>query len=230
MISAVLKISYSVLGEEWPTVALIGTAFFVRPRVALTARHILPPSRYAPDKGLARCEYWLLGQDGSRVRFSPRHLTRAKRLDAMRIDVTEPCVGPVMRLSAGPPVMGDTYAALGYADPSTLSDAYVMRPRPWGRVEDVLEWFDLSKLRHARRGVVDTMRAATIAGGEVRLDGVSVIEFKAGGVQGMSGGPLVHEPTGTVAGLLSFGLPNAGKVKDVVYAMPATDITSALHV
>jgi len=230
VIAAVLKISYSVLGQEWPAVALLGTAFFVRPRVALTARHILPPSRYPPDRGFTRCEYWLLGSDGFRVRFAPRQLTRAKRLDAMRIDVTQPCRGSVMSVAAGPPVMGEAYAALGYADPSTLSGSYVMRPQPWSRVADVLDWFDLSRLRHARRGVVDALRTATIAGAEVRLDGVTVIEFKAGGVHGMSGGPLVHEETSAVVGVLSFGLPNAGKVKDVIYAMPIADIAADLHI
>ena len=44
----------------------------------------------------------------------------------------------------------------------------------------------------------------------------------------MSGGPLIHERTGRVAGVLSFGLPNAGKVKDVVYAMPIADVAAGL--
>lgn len=229
MIAAVFKISYGALGQEWPAVALIGTAFYVRPRVALTARHILPPSRYPPDEGFTRCEYWLLGQDGSRTRFAPRSLTRAKRLDAMRIDVAAPCRGPILAMATEPPAMGEAYSAHGYADPSTLPEPYVVRPRPWRHVEDVLECFDLSRLRHTRRGVVDAMRTANVAGGELRLDGVAVIEFKAGGVQGMSGGPLVCEATGAAVGVLSFGLPNVGKVKDVVYAMPIADVAAALH-
>ncbi|MAF08844.1 hypothetical protein CMK11_00180 [Candidatus Poribacteria bacterium] len=228
MIAAVFKISYSALGEEWPAITLIGTAFFVRPRVALTARHILPPSRYAPDDGFTRCEYWLLGRDGSRIRFGPRHLTRARGLDAMRIDAPEPCSGRPLPIATGPPAMGEIHAALGYAHPSAMAQPYAVRPRPWKRAPDVLEWFDMAKLRHARRGVVDTARSATIAGADVRLDRVSVIEFRAGGVQGMSGGPLVHEATGRAVGVLSFGLPNEGAAKDVVYAMPMTDVVPAL--
>ncbi len=228
MIAAVFKVSYTALGEEWPAVTLIGTAFFVSPRIALTARHILPPSRYPPDDGYARCEYWLLGEDGSRIQFGPRHLTRARRVDAMRIDVAEPCVGAPCRVLAGATPMGDEYTARGYADPSAMSPAYSVRAQPWSRVEDVLRWFDLSALAHARRGVVRTMRTATVAAAEVRLSGVQVIEFAAGGVQGMSGGPLIHETSGRVAGILSFGLPNAGKVKDVVYAMPIAGAVAGL--
>ncbi|MBT3267372.1 hypothetical protein HN371_09485 [Candidatus Poribacteria bacterium] len=228
MIAAVFKVSYTALGQEWPVVTLIGTAFFVRPRVALTARHILPPARYAPDDGFTRCEYWLLGQAGLRIQFAPRHLTRARGIDAMRIDVPKPCNGPAMPLGTGPPAMGEMHAALGYADPSAMARPYVVRPRPWTRTADVLEWFDLPKLRHARRGVVDSTRTATVAAADVRLDGVNVIEFRAGGVQGMSGGPLVHEATGRAVGVLSFGLPNEGKVKDVVYAMPMAAVATAL--
>ncbi len=228
VIAAAFKISYSALGEEWPAVALIGTAFFVRPRVALTARHILPPSRYPPDDGFTRCEYWLVGRDGSRIRFGPRHLTRATGLDAMRIDVPEPCSGRPLPIATGTPAMGEMHAALGYASPSAMAQPYVVRPRPWKRTSDVLEWFDMAQLRHARRGVVDSTRSATIAGADVRLDGVNVIEFRAGGVQGMSGGPLVHEATGRAVGVLSFGLPNEGAAKDVVYAMPMTDVVPAL--
>ena len=124
--------------------------------------------------------------------------------------------------------MNEEYTARGYADPSVVSDTYSVRARPWSRVEDVLGWFDLSTLRQARRSIVRTIRTATVAGADVRLDGVRVIEFDGGGVQGMSGGPLIHSASGHVAGILSFGLPNVGKVKDVVYAMPVAEAIAGL--
>ncbi len=233
MVYAIFKASYNDVGSQDVVGGICGTAFFVQEDTALTANHILSTANFGPNPGYARCRYWLLSRDGLQViPIAKESLVDHQEIDTTIVSLKRKDEGPVsvLDLSEHPATIGESVYCKGYVATIGQSD-----PRPkvsprWERDKLVIHPpFDLQAVISDRSGNVTSINLCTLTSKDVNLKNKMVLKLSFGGVQGMSGGPLIRASSGEVVGLMSFGLPEDKPQKTNLFAISVEEIASVLR-
>ena len=220
MTVAILKLSYSCVGETPVTGGICGSAFFVSRFVALTANHVLSRSNYKPNEGYRYYRYWLVSRTGLLVPLESELLADHPQIDAAVIRFSKPQAAiPILNLSDTPPWVGCAVYSMGHVCgemPATRAH--------WQKDGLVIQACDLGHVAADLGGHIRRIVRAQVNANDITMTGVTLLELSFGGVVGMSGGPLLRKATNEVIGLMSIGLPPNSHDKDVLYAVSVEEI------
>lgn len=78
-------------------------------------------------------------------------------------------------------------------------------------------------------GYIKSLKQLTVDASDMKLDNVDVYETSYGGIKGMSGGPLILKKSNEIIGLMSIGLPQNKKEKEVLFAININEIISRIE-
>lgn len=220
--------SYAIFKASWnPALSqnvqggICGTAFFIDQQTALTAHHVLNSATFRiPTIGFSDCRYWLLNRNGTIVECNSVTLVDHPEVDLTVIkfasaipNVTTLC------LSAEQVPPDSAVSNQGYVAGST-GDSQLQ----WVNANLTFRIFDLRSSFNDGDGVVAECSIANFATQDINLNDIKVLKLSYGGLEGMSGGPLVVQGTTRVVGLMSYGLPPDVPQKHALFAVAAEEI------
>jgi len=224
MVYAILKLSYNEIGDTSLVGGICGSAFFISKQIALTAHHLLNKLNYSPNFSYNRCQYWLLSKSNDVIPLKVEYLIDCPDIDTtiIRFEDTLP-ISNILKLSDKPANVGEECFCEGY-----ISEMMPVKNPIWSKDGLIIGNVDLTELASDGKGIVKRILELYIQSHDVNLNGVKSIELSFGGIQGMSGSPLIRKTDGEVIGLMSAGLPVDSRKKNTLYAISVEEIKKKL--
>ena len=212
-IFAVYKLSYNELSENHNvSKGIIGTAFLWDKETALTARHVLDPDSFKPDKGFKNVQFWLLSRDGITVIPIEKEFIEP----VIGCDVTIIALPIKLEFTLDLPMIGfrigSEIHSFGHKGGQPVTSTHV---------EDslfVIDTFDLSCCKADRKGtLVDDPYLQMIKVDNNIVEEVFLARPSFELDHGMSGGPILME--NEIVGLMSFYIKNTNTDENIGYAI-----------
>ena len=85
MLAAIFKASYNFPRDTNVVGGICGTAFFIDPRNALTANHLLNVDNFQPNDNFLYCKFWLLLENGQSSIIENEYLKSYPSIDTTKI-------------------------------------------------------------------------------------------------------------------------------------------------
>ena len=197
---AIIKASYKNIGSKDIRGGISGTAFFISPKVALTAAHVVNKKIFVPHKGYLGAKVWLANNQFGTKEVQIEMVRAIPELDLTVIAFKKPVVSSryIFSLANSKPRGFANVSSVGYAGVGT-------RPTlAWRGRQLVID--RLSQLPfHRESGSIRQIPRVNVKAADMQLKNVLALRLSYGSYVGMSGGPTLQN--GKVIGVNSFGFP-----------------------
>ena len=222
MAFAIFKLSYNAPGQTPVTGGICGSGFFIADRTALTAYHVMNKKVLStPNPGFKHCRFWMLTEGGIAVGLPSDSINEYPKIDTTvlsfgsEIDGVEKYV-----LAQEDSDVNKHVVCFGFASDRGMPKMNA----EWVCGELKIHNFELDSVRSDANGSIRKKLSLHVCSRDVNLEGIQGFETSFGGVEGMSGGPLICANSQKVVGLMSFGLPENEKRKEQLYAISVLEL------
>jgi hypothetical protein len=224
MTGLILKLSYNQVGLNDVVGGVCGSCFFIDKKRILTANHVLNKKIFAPNKGYQYCQVWLIIGPTIIIEIEEKDILEYPEIDTTLIELENERNIKFKNISK--------YKF--EEDELCLNEGFIAGSMPKIDADWVLEKLIVSnctydKINIIGVGHIKSLRKLSINAADMKLDNVDTIETSYGGIEGMSGGPLILKKSNEIIGLMSFGLPQNIKEKEVLFAININEIISRIE-
>lgn len=224
MTGIVLKLSYNNIGETPVTGGICGSFFFYQKNVVATANHVLNTKDFKPNDGFTKCQYWLLIQPDIVIELKKSDLIEFPEIDTTIIKLEKDYNVLLRQISmtnneAGNPCYNEGF--IGGQMPGIIAN--------WESDKLIITGCSYNNTRAIRDGFIKSIKTIDVNAADIKMQGVKGIETSYGGIQGMSGGPLINKSTNEIIGLMSIGLPADVQVKQTLFAVSITHLIDKIN-
>jgi len=224
--AAILKFSYNRIGDPTPIGGVVGTAWFINSRTAVTVNHNINDALFMPNPGFNHVQFWIVTRQGLVISLEKTFLTAYADKETTLIHFPEETgVLNFLKLADTPPQEGETVVCSGFVGgglPHIESPAWQQNRLHFGLVS-------LENVHVEREGVIQKIGFSDINTNDVHLHNVLTLQLSFGGIEGMSGCAVRRKSTGEVVGLGSFGLPPDSPVKQTIFAIHVNELKAILN-
>lgn len=224
MTGLILKLSYNNIGETPVEGGITGSFFFLTESILITAYHVISKHNMKPNQGFKYCQYWLIKDTKVIIELSSDMLTDHKEIDTTIITLKKIGSAGFNNASSETIIAGSPCYNHGFIGGS-MPKVNAM----WGDSGLIIKSCDYSKNIANGNGFIVSNRNLTVKSNDVNITDVVGFETSYGGVQGMSGGPLISKASDKAIGMMSFGLPVDVPNKTSLFAVSISEILKRLN-
>ena len=224
MTGLILKLSYNNVGEEHLTGGICGSFFFIESSIVVTANHVLNTKDFKPNEGFKYCQFWLLIEPDIIIEVSSNDLIEFPDIDSTVIKLKKTYEIPIRTISIIPIEAGRhcfNEGFIGGQMPGIIAN--------WSDEKLIITECHYNITRALGEGFVESVKVITVNSADIKMECVNVLETSYGGIQGMSGGPLIDRLTNDIIGLMPMGLPQDVQVKQTLFAIAVKHVTEKLN-
>jgi len=223
MTFAILKISYNNIGDSTVEGGICGTGFFIKPKNAISACHVLNRSTFTPNRGYMFCDVILISPNGFIYPIKMSQITEYPEIDTSVINFNSvPQNTSVYSTSIDADICGRDVKSYGF-----IGNRMPIIDANWVNNSFKVNSVNLSSVIKNESGSVLRYFKMSINGNDVKLSNIYGFEVSFKSVVGMSGGPLI-DMNGKVIAMLSFGLPADSNEKTQTFAIAIDEILSRI--
>ena len=193
---AVFVAAYNEKGEIRGGVA--GTAFFISPRRAVTAYHVLQPKSFQLQPGFTRQRVWLVHEGEAPIELKQKQARFDSQNDLTVVDLDQDVSRDFIYQMGASLTTGAALETEGFR-------ANTAGPK-LARIGDEIEIVDVPRLERVQlTGQLMNQARVEIRAIDVTLNSTPCLQVNFEPIRGISGGPLLSG--GKVVGINSFGDP-----------------------
>ncbi|SHG42849.1 Trypsin-like peptidase domain-containing protein [Flavobacterium fluvii] len=225
MTGLVLKLSYNNIGETPVIGGITGSFFFIENNIVVTANHVLNKKDFTPNEGFKYCQFWLLIEPNIVIEVSLEKLIEFPDIDSTIIKLEEKYQIPVRTISNTSIEVGKycfNEGFIGGQMPRIMAN--------WNDEKLVITGCYYNNTKALGEGFVKSIKVMTVNAADIKMENVLGIETSYGGIQGMSGGPLIDRITNQIVGLMSIGYPEDVQIKQSLFAIEIQQLIERLNV
>lgn len=224
MTGLILKLSYNQVGLNDVVGGVCGSCFFIDKKRILTANHVLNKKIFVPNIEYQHCQVWLIIEPNIIIEIDEKNILEYPEIDTTLVELENERNIDFKNISKCNFKENEFCFNEGF-----ISGSMPDIQAAWGLEKLIISSCTYNKINIIGDGYIKSLRKLSINALDMKLDNVDTIETSYGGIEGMSGGPLILKKSNEIIGLMSFGLPQNKKEKEVLFAININEIISRIE-
>ena len=223
MLAAIFKASYNNSMENHVIGGVLGTAFFINNKTALTANHLINGDSFKPNDGFLFCRFWLLLENGQIVEIKKDYLESFPGVDVTKIYFSSDVYEGELNYKKSIANIDNKFILKGFLA-SVPSNPSLEVSMGWDENGEIfVDQFNLNSVISEQQGIIESINICDLTTNDIRFNNIKCLKLSCGGNSGLSGSPLMND-NGEIFGVMSFGLPEDTIKKDSLFAVSIDEI------
>lgn len=219
MTGLILKLSYNQVGLNDVVGGVCGSCFFIDKKRILTANHVLNQKTFLPNIDYQHCQVWLIIEPNIIIEIEEKDILEYPEIDTTLVELENERNIEFKNISKYKFKENELCLNEGF-----IAGSMPKIEADWDLKKLIVSNCTYDKINLIGNGYIKSLRKLSVNAADMKLDNVDTIETSYGGIEGMSGGPLFLKKSNEIIGLMSFGLPENKKEKEVLFAININEI------
>lgn len=224
MTGLILKLSYNQAGISDVVGGICGSCFFIDGERVVTANHVINKKEFVPNIGYSNCQFWIIIEPNIIIEINKQNIFDYPEIDTTLINLEKEISIKFRGISK----------SIIKENELCFNEGFIAESMPelnvnWQNNKLNISTCNYNKTDILGEGYIKSLKQLTVDASDMKLDNVDVYETSYGGIKGMSGGPLILKKSNEIIGLMSIGLPQNKKEKEVLFAININEIISRIE-